>query len=329
MRHCAQPLSEFEAVDGERPPRIRRVETLRDRAKVAHFMRVRRGVVQLPQNLRDQFVIDGQRPRPLRKVDVHAADRKFQKKIVQHIFNVRFVHFQHVHHAHADAVFFRKLRAERLCIGALRVYRVQDHDERLALRLDVGDHALLRHDVILARNAGHRSVRRHDDADGRMIRDDLFRADLRRRLKRNILVEPRRAHHARRFVFHHSHRAGDHIAHAVDQPDLDVRIFAEAHDRRLVRDKMRLRRHDRASRTRLRRLVKRALFVVLVFHRRQHELLHKAFDKRRLSRSHRPDDAEIDVAARPLRNVAVYVISLHRTTSKFRFHWRICEISAQ
>ena len=80
---------------------------------------------------------------------------------------------------------------------------------------------------------------------------------------------------------------------------------------RLVGDELRLRRHHGLARRRLRHFILGALLVVFVLDIRNHERFHEFLDERRLSRSDRTHDADIDIPAGARRDVFINIGICH------------------
>ncbi|MPM88720.1 hypothetical protein SDC9_135824 [bioreactor metagenome] len=113
-----------------------------------------------------------------------------------------------------------------------------------------------------------------------MIRNYFARANLRRFLKRHILIAPWRAHHARYFRLHMPKRALYHIPDAIHHAHVQLRLIAELNFYSFVRHKFRLSRHDRFSGAALRKLVYDAHFDMLIFNIGYNEHIHEFFYKR-------------------------------------------------
>ena len=101
------------------------------------------------------------------------------------------------------------------------------------------------------------------------------RAQLRRLLKRDVMVEPGRAHHARRAVLHVADGPRHEIANAVHQAHVAELPLRKLDADGLVGDKARLRRHDRTAGAALRQLVGHAGTDVFIFDVGQHEQVQK------------------------------------------------------
>ena len=135
-----------------------------------------------------------------------------------------------------------------------------------------------------------------------------MRADLGRLGERHRLLPPWGGYHARRVVLHAAERAVHQIAHAVHQPHAAGAALGQADLRRLFGDKFRLRRHDRPPGAGLRQLVACPLPLIHIFHTGQHHGLHEPLDQRGLARTHRPDHADIDIAARPRADLMIDLV---------------------
>ena len=261
-------------------------------------------------------VIVRQRPHPARQEEPQLLDRERVHDRFEQPRNILRLHHRAVHRQRLHAVIGPDAGANRVRLSLFRVLRIDDDHERLARLLHIRNGAGFRLAVILARDIRDRSVRRDDNADGAVVLHDLFGAKLRRLCHGKLLGGPGRRDHAGLAVLRVADRAGDHVAHRVDQPHLQCRFSVRADAGGLVRDEFRLRRHDRPARAGLRQLVGGAFALIDVFDVRQHELLHEALDKGGFSRPHRADDADIDRAVRAVRDLRVDRTLFHIPASR-------------
>ena len=99
--------------------------------------------------------------------------------------------------------------------------------------------------------------------------------------------------------------AGDHVADAVDQTHRGAHGGVQFDGDSILRDKLRLRSHDRSPRAALRQLIACALAHIIIGDVRQHKRLHKPFDKGRLPGAYRADNADVNIPAGTGGNVCV------------------------
>ncbi len=92
----------------------------------------------------------------------------------------------------------------------------------------------------------------------------VFRSVFRRLFKRNIVIEPRSRHHTRFTVLLGTDRARYHESHAVDHADPGLCSFIEGDFDRLIRHKLRLRRHNAFSVAALREFINQSLFCLVI-----------------------------------------------------------------
>ncbi len=142
------------------------------------------------------------------------------------------------------------------------------------------------------------------------VLDDFARPQLGRLLERNFLLKPRRAHHARAVLVLVAFRPGHGIAHAVDESARGPGAV-EGNGHRLIGNEPGLGRHDGAAGAALRQLVLGALPIVAVLDAGQNQQIHESFDKRRLARANRADDADVNAAAGSRGDVVKQVELLH------------------
>ena len=239
-----------------------------------------------------------QRTDPARQEEAQLLHREGVHDGLEQTADVLRLHVHAVHGEGLHAVFAAQLRAQGLRRGRAGALRIDENDEGLARLLHVGDGAGLGLAVVLARDIGDGPVCRDDDAKGAVVLHDLFGAELCRLRHGQLLRGPWRGDHAGPAVLGVADRAGDHVAHGVDQAHAQRRFAVGADARGLVRNEFRLRGHDGPAGAGLRQLVGGALALVDIFDVRQHELLHEALDECGFSRPHRADDADIDRAVR-------------------------------
>ncbi len=257
-----------------------------------------------------------ERSYPPRRLDIHVAKREFVQHRFKQLDNVVLTELGNVHRDDGIAVFVRERLRELDRFRRLGHSRVKQYDKRFAERFQLVYRALFRLDVRLARQIGlDRAVARHDNADSRVLGYHLFRAYLRGAFKRHGVVAPRRLNHARAAVFGMTVRAVDHIADAVDEPHRDLGLVAERDLRRLARNELWLGRHYGLALRTLRQLVAHALQLV-AGDGRYNKRIHKIGYERRFARTHRPDNAYVYIAARPLGYVLVNVVFFHDTSRR-------------
>ena len=228
--------------------------------------------------------------------------------------DVLFFQLLAVHGHHADPVFLRQLPCRAGGRFGVRFFAVQKHDKRLSQLFQLMDGLLLRRYVRFPGDFPERAVGRHNDADRRMVGDDLLCAQLCRLGERDFVIEPGRLYQTLLVVFDVAGCAFYHIADAVDQAYLGLQAVLQPYDSRFLGHKLGLRGHDRLAGRTLRQLIPRALHAVNVLHIRQNHQIDEALYKRRFSCAHRPHDSDIDFAAAPDFNVFVYMIWFHKKT---------------
>ena len=206
---------------------------------------------------------------------------------------------------HGSVVFFLHGHGKRKRFCVVGVCAVQDDYEGFSLLFQFTDNPFLCLHVILAANLGDAAVRRQNNTDGRMLRDDLSRADFRSFFKGDVMIMPRRAHHARHVVFNVSNRTRNHITNAIYHADSDRCRVADFQLRSFVRDELWLRCHDGPSCSALRQLICQAFLRMRILHPRQYEEIHETFDKGRFSRPDGADHTNIDISIRSFRDIAV------------------------
>ena len=147
-----------------------------------------------------------------------------------------------------------------------------------------------------------------------MVPDHLSRPDLRRLGKGDLVVVPGSLHKPFLPVFRVSCGAFHHKSHAVDEPHLRPDPLRKLQLRRLLRDKLRLRGHDRLPSGALREFIPGLRLFLPVRKVRKNEKFHKPLDKRRFPGAHGSHDAHIDLAARPRLDILVYMEIIHKNT---------------
>ena len=147
-----------------------------------------------------------------------------------------------------------------------------------------------------------------------MIRDDLARSQLGCRCKWDLLLIPRRPHHAFFLVFNMTGSALHHETDAVDQANPHLHTVPKRELCRLFRDKFRFRCHDRFPRRRLGKFIPGALAGMDIFQPRKDEKFHKALNKGRFPCPNRTNHPNIDLAAGSRLDIAVYIKMIHKNT---------------
>ena len=144
-----------------------------------------------------------------------------------------------------------------------------------------------------------------------MVGNDLAGTDLRRFGHGDLVIEPGCHHHPRRQVLKLPYSGVHHIPHAVYQPDREGRAPRQPELHSLLRNEFRLRRHNGAPGAALRQFVLCPVTPVAVFDVRQHQRLHKSFDKGGFSRADRSHNADIHAAAGTLSHILINRRCLH------------------
>ena len=189
---------------------------------------------------------------------------------------------------------------------------VVTNNKGLADGLQFGDDPALRHAVGLPRQIAHAAVRGHYYADGGMVLNDKGSPLLRRFGHGDFVVEPGRRHKAFLPVLHLPDRTLHHVAHTVHQTNGEPAVFSQGDGYRLLRHKLRLRRHDAAAGAALRQLVLCPLAQILILDPRDHQGLHKTLDKGGFPCSNRAHYAQHAGAAGTLGQVLIDVLLCHK-----------------
>ena len=203
------------------------------------------------------------------------------------------------------------VRPDGLCPVGIGVGRVEHHQEGLSQLLELGDHPLLRLQIVLPGDVGNGTVCGDHDTDGGMLRNDLACADLRGLGHGDLIVKPGGGYHAGAVVLQGAHRAGNHIAYAVDEADGEGRPVVHGDLNGLLRDEFGLGGHDGAPGAALGQLIPGPLPAVHVVDIGDDHGLHEAFDKGRFSRPHRPHDADIDIPLGTQGNIFIDLALFH------------------
>ena len=130
-----------------------------------------------------------------------------------------------------------------------------------------------------------------------MIPDDLAGAGLGGKVKGDLFLKPGAFDHAGLFVLLVAHGPLHHIAHAVDEADATLAAALQLERDGVLRDELRLGRHDGAPRRRLGQFVPRTEAGVVLLDGRQHQLLHELLDEGALAGAHRAHHSDQDLAA--------------------------------
>ena len=245
----------------------------------------------------------------------HRKRDLLERELKQHVLEdlgdglLRQLHTAHGHDG--TAVFFAQLLGQSHALQRLRRDAVEQNDKRLLDGLQLLNDALLGLLVAAAWDIADGTVRGDDKADGGMLTDDLSRAGFRRYIERDLFVEPGAFHHAGLFIFLVTHGAGHHVAHAVDETCAEGGAVLKVDGDRLFGHEFRLGRHDGSPGGGLRQFVARPLAERLALDLRQHHQFHKAFDESAFARAHRPDDADVDVAACTSGDVCIKIAMIH------------------
>ena len=242
-----------------------------------------------------------------------------QWELIQHPLqnppNVLRLQLRRIDRQHRHAVFFLQLAPQALCAVAVGCGGVQQNQKRLAQFLQLCNHPFLCLLIIFPRQLGHAPVRCHYHPYGGMVGNDLFRPQLRRFAKGHRILRPWRMYHSGAVPVHVALCPRHQIPHAVNHPHAHICIVSQGNFHRFIRHKFRLCRHDCPSACRLRQFVLRPLPRVGVCNVRQHQQIHKPLDKGRFPCSHRSHHADINVSARPLRNVLINIECFHAFSS--------------
>ena len=190
-----------------------------------------------------------------------------------------------------DVVTFSELLRDHLggrCLGSGAVH--QD-DKRLPDALQFLDHFCFRFNVGISWQFTDRAVCRDDDADRRMIADDLLCAHLRCLVERNRLFIPRCAHHPHPIFILVSLRLWNDIADTVHQAHISVESILKSDIGCCVGNEFRFGRHDRLADPGLRQFIDHPCTLIFIFDIGNDRLLHKVLDKCGFSHPYRSDNA--------------------------------------
>ena len=130
-----------------------------------------------------------------------------------------------------------------------------------------------------------------------MLLNHFAGSNLGRFLEWNRLLEPRRRNHAGTIFVLISLCSIHGIANAVNETNVYFQSFRNMKAHRLVRDELRLSRHNRSARRALRKLIYCADTVSLTRNVGKHDRFHEPLDEGRFACPDRTDDAEVDVSA--------------------------------
>ena len=147
-----------------------------------------------------------------------------------------------------------------------------------------------------------------------MVPDHLSRPNFRRLGERDLIIVPGRLHETFLPVFRMSRSTFHHKTHTVDEPHLRPDPLRKLQLRRLLRDKLRLRGHDRLPRSTLGKLIPGLGLFLSVREVREHKKLHKPLDKCGFPSAHRSYNTHIDLSARPRLDILVYMEMIHKNT---------------
>ena len=142
-----------------------------------------------------------------------------------------------------------------------------------------------------------------------MVGDDLLGAYLRRHIEGYLLVEPRCHDHTGLLVFDVAERAGDDIAHAVDEPYIECSAVSEVYADSLLGDELGLGGHNGLACGGLGKLVEGSLTHIFAVYIGYHQRLHEPFYECGFARADGSHHAYVDIAACALGDIAVYIFS--------------------
>ena len=97
----------------------------------------------------------------------------------------------------------------------------------------------------------------------------------------------------------------DHISDTVNQPDFYFDIIGQFNLSRIFRNKFGLRRHNRFTLCGLGQLIPRPCPDIFIFYIRNDHLLHKPFDKRGFSGTHRTHHTQINFSVCPCFDIFI------------------------
>lgn len=231
-----------------------------------------------------------QRVHPFRQRNVDAGNRILIQRLFQKLSRVFFGHVDDIHRHGRNLISGFEFFADFQRLFAVRRPAVQNDDERFSLILHFFEDLSFGRIEIQPRKIVHRSVRKDDDSQRRMIFDDFLRSDFRRFIERNRVAEPRRFHHSHLPVFEIAVAGIDDIADAIDHADVDAQRIVDRYGDRVRGNEFRFDRRNRFSLSGQRQFVFRPLFIVLILNLIQNDHFHEPFDKTRFSYSDRSHD---------------------------------------
>ena len=283
-------------------------EEIFERQAVLHLHERGRRLFELRQDGGYRLAAFGQGLYPLGKFDVDARHGELEEHFLHNFEDLLLGELLGVDGEHGNSVLILQRRAERFLRFGLTA--VEENDERLADLFELGGGVFLRRDVSGTGNVRNAAVRRHEDADGGMFPDDLFRSQLRRFFKGHGLIAPRRLDKAGRAVLFETARALYGKAYAVHQTDGRLSALPNGDLRSLRRNEFRLRRHHRAPRRGLRQFVRHHR-PRRIFGGGNDKLFHEPFDKGGFSRPYRSHHTDVNIAVRTACNVFVNAVIFH------------------
>ena len=235
---------------------------------------------------------------------IQLTHREFVQHFAQNLVQITFVKVDAADRKDAPSITLLHLGRQRFRLRCIRMGGVEQNHKGLSQFFQLVNDPFFRWNVIFAWYLADGSISRDDDADGRVVADDFPGSRLRRKVKGNLLLEPRAFHHSGLVVFLVAHRPFDHVPHAVDKPHPALSAAFQFQRHRFFRDEFRLGRHDGPPSGRLRQFVSCPLACRLGFDDRQHQLFHELFYQRAFSGPHRADHTNQDIAACPRADLA-------------------------
>ena len=130
----------------------------------------------------------------------------------------------------------------------------------------------------------------------------------------HLVVEPGGGHQALLAVLGLAGGAGDHVAHAVHQPDGELAVFPQGDADRLLGHELGLGGHDAAAGAALRQLIPSPLAHIAVLDPGDHQGLHKTLDKGGLSGPDRAHHAQHAGSAGPAAELLIDLAFRHKKT---------------
>ena len=248
-------------------------------------------------DLRLEPVAPVQHGDPARDGKIQLPHRELVEHPPQDLVQGGAVQVDAAHGQHTAPIRLLHLRRKGLRFRGVRVGAVEQDDKGLAQRFQLLHDPLFGGKIVFPRDLADGAVGGDDDADGGVIPDDLAGAGLGGKVKGDLFLKPGAFDHAGLFVLLVAHGPLHHIPHAVDEADAALTAALQLEWDGVLRDELRLGRHDGAPRRRLGQFVPCTEAGIVLLDGRQHQLLHELLDEGALAGAHRAHHSDQDLAA--------------------------------